>query len=115
MNQLSQVLALLRKLTSTDGDVSAEESRWLRRLVSELPPETELNEEFDPAKLKSFVEERAEVEELLRVMLVLSLADGETSAGEWELIQETSRLLDFPADKLEKLRSETVLAKDPSY
>lgn len=113
MNQLSQVLALLRKLTSTDGDVSMEESRWLRRLVSELPPETEVNEEFDPAQLKVLIEEHGEVEELLKAMLTLSLADGQTSASEWELIQQTAHLLEYPEDELEELRSETVLMKDP--
>lgn len=113
VNQLSQVLALLRKLVATDGDVTLEESRWLRRLVSELPPETEMDEEFDPTKLKALVEEHADSEELLRVMLTLSLADGQTSAAEWELIKETARLLEFPDDELETLRSETVLVEDP--
>ena len=94
MNDLSQVVALLRKLTHTDGKESLEESRWLRRLVSELPSETETDEEFDPEKLKS-------------------LADGQTTADEWKLIQQTARLLEYPDDKLETLRSETVLLKDP--
>lgn len=113
MNDLSQVVALLRKLTHTDGKESLEESRWLRRLVSELPLETETDEEFDPQKLKSLVEGEEDREELLRVMLTMSLADGQTTADEWKLIQQTARLLEYPDDKLETLRSETVLLKDP--
>ena len=113
VNDLSQVVALLRKLTHTDGKESLEESRWLRRLVSELPADTETDEEFHPEKLKSLVEGEEDREELLRVMLTMSLADGQTSADEWKLIQQTARLLDYPDEKLEALRSETVLLKDP--
>ena len=65
-----------------------EESRWLRRLVSELPSETETDEEVDPEKLKSLVEDEEDREELLRVMLTMSLADGQTTADEWKLIQQ---------------------------
>ena len=106
-------MALLRKLTHTDGKETLEESRWLRRLVSELPPETDANQDYDPEKFKSLVEDEGDSEELLRVMLTLSLADGQTSAGEWELIQQTAKLLNYPPDQLEELRSETVLLKDP--
>jgi len=113
VNDLSQLLALLRKLTHTDGDESLEESRWLRRLVSELPPETDMDQDFDPEKLKNLVESQGDAEELLRVMLTLSLADGETSVNEWELIRQTAALLGYPDESLETLRSETVLLKDP--
>lgn len=113
MNDLSQLLALLRKLTHSDGDESLEESRWLRRLVNELPPETDMDQDFDPEKLKNLVESQGDAEELLRVMLTLSLADGETSVSEWELIRQTAALLEYPDESLETLRSETVLLKDP--
>jgi hypothetical protein len=113
VNDLSQLLALLRKLTHTDGKETLEESRWLRRLVSELPPETDANQDYDPEKFKSLVEDEGDSEELLRVMLTLSLADGQTSTGEWQLIQQTAKLLNYPAEQLEELRSETVLLKDP--
>lgn len=113
MNDTSQLIALLRRLSSADGDISIEESRWLRKLLSELPPETDATAEFDPEKFKSLVADEGDAEELLRVMLLVSLSDGQTSPEEWAVIQETAALLNFSSTELEKLRSETVLTAEP--
>jgi uncharacterized tellurite resistance protein B-like protein len=113
VKNLSQLVALLRRVTLADGDVSLEESRWLRKLVSELPAETDVNEEFDEEKFKSIVTSEGDAEELLRAMLVLSLSDGQTSSEEWKIVQEVAALFSFPADRLEKLRSETILTAEP--
>jgi tellurite resistance protein len=113
VNNFSQLVALLRRVTLADGDVSTEERRWLRKLVSELPAETDVNEEFDEEKFKSLVTSEDDAEELLRAMLLLSLSDGQTSSEEWKLLQEAAELLSFSADRLERLRSETVLTAEP--
>ena len=44
---------------------------------------------------------------------MVSLADGETCASEWRLIQEVARLVGVSPEETERLRSETILAVDP--
>ncbi len=112
MKDISQLIAILRRLAAADGDVSVEETRWLRMLLTELPS-AEADEEFDPERLKQLVESKEDAEELLRLMLLVSMADGQTSLDEWDIIQETAQLVGFPQDELETMRSETVLAAEP--
>ena len=108
-----QLNALLRKLAEADGIVTQEETSWLKLLKKEFGEGNEGQVEFDPEALKSVVENSYEAEELLELLLMVSLSDGQTTPPEWHLIQEVAQILGVSAERLEELRSETVLAVDP--
>ncbi len=107
-----QVLRLIKKLVETDGDVTGEESSWLSLVRKEFG-QSEDNSEFDPAVLKAAVEDDDDAEELISLLLMVSLADGQTTPGEYELIIRVGGLVGVSAERVEQLRAETVLAVDP--
>lgn len=112
-----QLVALLRRLTESDGDVSVLEKRWLRTLMEELQPTDETAadaSDFDPQRLKTLVNADGEAEELIELLLLVSLADGETSADEWKLIVDTAELVGVSPERLEELRATTVLTVEPT-
>ena len=112
-----QLVALLRRLTESDGDVSVLEKRWLRTLMEELQPTDETAadaSDFDPQRLKTLVNADGEAEELIELLLLVSLADGETSADEWKLIADTAELVGLSPERLEELRATTVLTVEPT-
>lgn len=112
-----QLVALLRRLTEIDGDVSVLEKRWLRTLMEELQPTDETAadaSDFDPQRLKTLVNADGEAEELIELLLLVSLADGETSADEWKLIVDTAELVGLSPERLEELRATTVLTVEPT-
>lgn len=107
-----QLLALLRRLTEADGAVSASERTWMKLIQKEFGQVAD-GARFDPETLKQIVTEEGDAEELLQLLLMVSLSDGQTTPHEWHLIQEVASLLSVSAQRLETLRSETVLAVDP--
>jgi uncharacterized tellurite resistance protein B-like protein len=113
-----QMVALLRRLTEVDGDVSVLEKRWVRTLMQELPGADDetvaSSSDFDPKRLKTLVQEEGEAEELIELLLLISLADGQTSPAEWKLISDIAALVGMDADRLETLRSTTVLTVEPT-
>lgn len=112
-----QLVSLLRRLTEIDGEVNVLEKRWLRTLMEELQPNDDTAAEaadFDPQRLKVLVEADGEAEELIELLLLVSLADGETSAEEWELISSTAKLVGVSAARLEELRTSTILTIEPT-
>ena len=112
-----QLVALLRRLTEIDGDVSVLEKRWLRTLMEELQPTDETAadaSDFDPQRLKTLVNADGEAEELIELLLLVSLADGETGAEEWKLIADTAELVGLSPQRLEELRATTVLTVEPT-
>lgn len=112
-----QMVALLRRLTEIDGDVSVLEKRWVRLLIQELPGGEEAvsdDTRFDPQRLKEMVSEEGEAEELIELLLLISLADGQTSPAEWKLISDMGRLVGLDDERLEELRSSTVLTVEPN-
>jgi uncharacterized tellurite resistance protein B-like protein len=108
-----QLLALMRKLIAADGVWAEEEKAWLKLLEKEYGPEDGSEAEFDPLMLQKVVKTEGEAEELIELLLMVSLSDGETCASEWRLIQEVARLVGVSEEDTERLRSETVLAVDP--
>lgn len=113
-----QMVALLRRLTEIDGDVSVLEKRWVRSLMQELPgadgDTAAVSADFDPKQLAALVREEGEAEELIELLLLISLADGETSPGEWKLISDIAESVGIDADRLETMRATTVLAIEPT-
>ena len=112
-----QMVALLRRLTEIDGDVSVLEKRWVRTLMQELPGNEDEgaaeSADFDPQRLKALVLEEGEADELIELLLLISLADGETSPGEWQLISDIAQLVGISQERLETLRATTVLTVEP--
>lgn len=113
-----QMVALLRRLTEVDGDVSVLEKRWVRALMAELPGadgETVASSaDFDPKCLQQHVQEEGEAEELIELLLLISLADGQTSPAEWKLICDIGQLVGMSPERLESLRATTVLTVEPT-
>lgn len=110
-----QMVALLRRLCSVDGEVSTVEKRWMRALVRELPASdiTEDDITFEPKRLQQLAAEEGDAEELLEFLLLVSLSDGQTSAVEWKLIKDVAELVGVSAERLEEMRSTTVLTTEP--
>lgn len=108
-----QLLALMRKLIAADGVWSEEENSWLKLLEQEYGEGRSAEAEFDPDKLREVVNTEGAAEELIELLLMISLADGETCASEWRLIQEVAQIVGVSPEDTERLRSETVLAVDP--
>lgn len=112
-----QMVALLRRLTEVDGDVSVLEKRWVRLLIQELPGHDAVateSSDFEPERLKELVQEEGEAEELIELLLLISLADGETTPAEWKLISDIGRLVGLSEERMETLRSTTVLTVEPA-
>lgn len=109
----SQLLALMRKLIDADGVTTDEEKTWLKLLEKEYSREHAPEAEFCPLTLQNVVTTEGEAEELIELLLLVSLSDGETCASEWRLIQEVARLVNVSPETAERLRSETILAVDP--
>ena len=108
-----QLLALMRKLIAADGVWADEEKSWLKLLEKEYGQDHAPDAEFCPLTLQKVVQTEGEAEELIELLLMVSLSDGETSASEWRLIQEVASLVNVSPEMTEKLRSETILAVDP--
>lgn len=108
-----QVLGLIRKLTEADGDVTRNERSWLRLLKREFGAENAPDARFDPEVLKATIQDAGEAKELVQLLLMVSLSDGQTTPEEWSLIQEVAGLVNIERSQLEELRSETVLAVEP--
>lgn len=113
-----QMVALLRRLTEVDGDVSVLEKRWVRTLMQELPGADDesvaQSSDFNPSRLKELVAEEGDAEELIELLLLISLADGQTSPAEWKLISDIAQLVGIDSDQLETMRATTVLTVEPT-
>lgn len=108
-----QLIALMRKLIAADGVWTEEECSWLKLLEREYGQEHAPQAEFDPVKLQEVVKTEGAAEELIELLLMVSLADGETCASEWRLIQQVAEIVGVSPEETERLRSETVLTVDP--
>lgn len=108
-----QILGLIRKLTESDGNVTKKERSWLRLLQNEFGAKNAPNVEFDEAALKAIIKNKDEAEDLVQLLLMVSLSDGQTTPKEWELIQKIGSMVEISPEHLEKLRSETILVVDP--
>jgi uncharacterized tellurite resistance protein B-like protein len=51
---------------------------------------------------------------LIELLLLVSLADGQTSPAEWKLISYIADLVGVDQERLEDLRTHTVLTVEPS-
>lgn len=108
-----QLLALMRRLTQADGLTTDEEVSWLKALEQEFGSESAPDATFSADTLRSLVEGEGQAEELVELLLMVSLADGQTTPDEWRLIQEVGAIVGLSSEEVERLRSQTILAVDP--
>ena len=113
MAYAQQLLALIRRLTEADGTVTQNERAWLKLLQKEFGQSSAPQAEFDAEVLKAAVEGEGESEELIQLLLMVSLSDGQTTPDEYKLIKEVAKIVGITDEHLEKLRTETVLAVEP--
>ena len=109
----NQLMALLSKLVACDGRLTENERAFLKEIADELPIQDGVKSSedmvFRPEALKTLVESRGEAKELIKMMLLVSLADGETSLKELEFIREVAETLEVAEDDFEELRQDTIL------
>ena len=108
-----QLLALMRRLSQADGLTTDEEVSWLKALEQEFGADSAPNATFDADTLRRVVDGEGQAEELIELLLMVSLADGQTTPEEWRLIQEVGSIVGLDPAEVERLRSQTILAVDP--
>lgn len=102
-----QTLRLLKKLVESDGIVTDEESTWMEYIKGQLEQSGD-EEPFDPATLKAEVDRKGEAEELVSLLLMVSLADGETGEAELKIVHEVAKLVDVSEKRVEDLKVEVL-------
>ena len=102
------VLAALQQLAEADGLVCQNEQGWLDRLGQELQLDPPRSAQFNLDELSREVADPKRRQELVRLMLLVSLADGQATEAELEFIQKVARRLNIAEDQvndwLERLR-----------
>ncbi len=107
-----QTLRLLKKLVESDGIVTDEESTWLEYIKEHLNQGCD-DEPFDPVQLKAEVDRKGEAEELVSLLLMVSLADGETAATELAIVRDIAKLVEVSEERMEELRSDALSRLSP--
>lgn len=102
-----QTLRLLKKLVESDGVVTAEESTWMDYIKGQLKQAGD-DEPFDPKKLKAEVEKKGEAEDLITLLLMVSLADGKTDSQEFDIVRDMAKLVEVPEQRVEELKAEAL-------
>mgnify|MGYP001231032831 CR=1 FL=1 len=90
------VLAALQKLAEADGLVCENEQGWLDRLGQELQIEPTRSSHFNLDELSRQVVGPEQRQELIRLLLLVSLADGQATEAELEFIHKVARRLQIP-------------------
>lgn len=108
------MLQALRALSAADGRISQEERAWLRKIFDELEVQEQVAPVIDIERLEQTLPETEDRLDFIRLMLLVSLADGTTSSEEWGIISQVGAQLGVSEDELEELRQTTYLAALPS-
>ena len=101
------ILKAVYRLCEADGVVSDEEQEWLNTLMEEykITPER-VDSVLSMEELKISLPGEQSKMFFMRLLLMVSLADGNTSAEEWEYIQDVARQIGYDGDKLDMLREQ---------
>lgn len=102
-----QVLRILKRLVESDGVVTPEEATWMTYIRQHLG-QTGDSQPFDPNKLKAAVENKGEAEELISLLLMVSLADGKTAHDELEIVRHVAELVEVPEARVEELKADVI-------
>ena len=92
-------------MVESDGVVSEEETAWLEYIKKNLGQDAG-SEPFDPAKLKAEVERKGEAEALVSLLLMVSLADGNTDSSELGIVHKMADLVNVSPARVEELKGE---------
>ncbi|MBI3925186.1 MAG: TerB family tellurite resistance protein [Armatimonadetes bacterium] len=109
------LIAALRSLTAADGRINEDEEEWVRTILEELGLHEEVAARVDPAKLRATLASREDRVDFVKLMLMVSLADGSTTPRELELIRKVGAELGLSPDQVEELRQETLLVEGPQH
>lgn len=116
MTDEQTLFSALVALARADGPISDQERAWLREVLERAglgEEEMEGAGSLDREALRRAAPDAESRRTLLRFMLMVSLADGETSAPELGVLREVARDLDVSEAELEEMRRDTVLATEP--
>ncbi len=108
------MLQALRALSAADGRISHEERAWLRKIFEELEVQEQVAPVIDIERLQQTLAEPEDRRDFIRLMLLVSLADGTTTSEEWGIISQVGAQLGVAEDELEELRQTTILAALPN-
>lgn len=107
MNSDETIFKAVYRLCEADGVVSDEEQDWFDTLMEEYQID---NQRVDSVLSLEELRDSLPGEEskmyFMRLLLMISLADGNTCGDEWAYIQEVGQQIGYGADKLELLRSQ---------
>lgn len=109
-DQESQCLSALWALAEADGLVSPQERGLFdtfHRVMGGKPAQ-----DLDFERLAQEVPGEVERVELIRLLLMLAIADGKTSALEMKLVLDIARELDVPRERVDEMRHQAYLSSD---
>lgn len=104
----AKIIGALQQLCEIDGHTSVEEQALLKKILPESPHQ----DPPDLDDLAASLEDPQERQDLIRLMLMVSLADGSTTAHEYDYIRDVAMHLGLSEELLEDLRQHTMLALD---
>lgn len=108
------LLAALQSVVTADDQVTPAEADWMEAVAREVGVTVPASHQLDAEQLRDSLPSEEDRHDFVRLMLMVSLADGSTDARELDIITKLASVLDVPSEKVEELRQETVLAADPS-
>lgn len=112
MKHWSALVAALRSLTAADGRVTEQEEELVQRIFTELGcRDTGEPLRLDVQHLGTILTTGQDREDFVKLMLMVSLADGTTSPEEYAVIQKIGTGLGLSPERIEELRRETVLVE----
>ncbi len=107
MNPDETIFKAIYRLCEADGVVSDEEQEWLQTLMDEYQINSDrVDSVLSVDELKISLPGEQSKMFFMRLLLMVSLADGNTSGEEWTYIQEVGRQIGYDQEKLELLRAE---------
>lgn len=117
MSSEKLVLSALVSLVRSDGVVSPEEQRWLAEFLERAGLEAGSIEEvqvpLDREALRRAAPDPESRRQLLRFLLLVSMADGSTCPEEWDFVRSLASDLEVPADQFEELRRSILFVHGP--
>lgn len=107
MSSDETIFKAVYRLCEADGVISDEEQAWLETLLDEYRIDSQkVDSVLSMEELKDSLPGEESKMLFMRLLLMISLADGNTCGDEWEYIQQVGAQLGYGADELELLRSQ---------
>ncbi len=105
--KFAPLLAVLQSVIEADDQVTPEEAEWMSAVVEEAGVSVPESSRLDAETLRKSLPKKEDREDFVRLMFMLSLADGVTDDKELEIIAKVASWLEVPEERVEELRQET--------